>query len=197
MSRLARTGSAAKWFRAARSAASSWPGNSARCAQALRTASRRRSQPRSAGEGARAGNRSGCISLNTLQKRRFPIWEELGLEPIGLHDSRHTCATWLDDAGVSPEVASALHLLLDVLEESIDAAIVVSNDSDLRFPIQQARTRVPVGTVNPSPSRLAGDLKGRRTDGVGDHWWAQLGANDVRAHQLPDPCGKYRKPAAW
>lgn len=55
----------------------------------------------------RADNKSGCISLNALQKRRFPVWEGLGLEPIGLHDSRHTCATWLDHAGVSPKVASA------------------------------------------------------------------------------------------
>jgi integrase len=55
----------------------------------------------------RADNKSGCISLNALQKRRFPVWEELDLEPIGLHDSRHTCATWLDHARVSPKVASA------------------------------------------------------------------------------------------
>ena len=32
----------------------------------------------------------------------------LGLEPIGLHESRHTAATWLDHAGVSPKVASTL-----------------------------------------------------------------------------------------
>lgn len=55
----------------------------------------------------RADNKSGCISLNNLQKRRFPVWEDLGLEPIGLQDSRHTCATWLDHARVSPKVASA------------------------------------------------------------------------------------------
>jgi hypothetical protein len=28
------------------------------------------------------------------------------LEPIGLHEARHTTATWLDHAGVSPKVAS-------------------------------------------------------------------------------------------
>ncbi len=54
----------------------------------------------------RADNKSGCISLNALQKRRFPVWEDLGLEPIGLQDSRHTAATWLDHAKVSPKVAS-------------------------------------------------------------------------------------------
>ncbi len=29
-----------------------------------------------------------------------------GLTPIGLHESRHTTATWLDHAGVSPKVVS-------------------------------------------------------------------------------------------
>jgi integrase len=35
-------------------------------------------------------------------------WRRLGFEPIGLQDSRHTAATWLDHAGVSPKVASVL-----------------------------------------------------------------------------------------
>jgi integrase len=29
-------------------------------------------------------------------------WHEQGLEPIGLHESRHTTATWLDHAGAHP-----------------------------------------------------------------------------------------------
>jgi hypothetical protein len=35
------------------------------------------------------------------------------------------------------------------LSQDVDAAIVVSNDSDLRFPLVEARQRVPIGTVNP------------------------------------------------
>lgn len=49
---------------------------------------------------------SGMISLDQLQKRVRRTWRELGMEPIGLQDSRHTAATWLDHAGVSPKVAS-------------------------------------------------------------------------------------------
>ncbi len=49
---------------------------------------------------------SGMISLDMLQKRVRECWEDLGLSPIGLQDSRHTAATWLDHAGVSPKVAS-------------------------------------------------------------------------------------------
>jgi hypothetical protein len=95
------------------------------------------------------------------------------------------------------DVNVAAHLLLDVLTNQIDAAVVVSNDSDLRFPIQHARDLVPVGTVNPAGGLHAGDLRGRPSDGVGNHWWRRLTAADLRAHQLSDPAGKYTRPAGW
>lgn len=100
-----------------------------------------------------------------------------------------------EEKGSDVNVAS--HLLLDVLGGTVDAAIVISNDSDLRFPIQQARNRVPVGTVNPSIGRLAGALRGGPEDGVGRHWWRQLTDADIRGHQLPDVCGGFRKPDPW
>jgi hypothetical protein len=100
-----------------------------------------------------------------------------------------------EEKGSDVNVAS--HLLLDTLQGAIDAAIVISNDSDLRLPIEQARARVPVGLVNPSPTLLAGALRGQRSDGVGQHWWVQLAASDFRNNQLPDPAGRYTKPGAW
>jgi integrase len=51
---------------------------------------------------------SGLLSVGSIQERVHREWRELGLEPIGLHQSRHTAATWLDHAGVSPKVASTL-----------------------------------------------------------------------------------------
>jgi len=95
------------------------------------------------------------------------------------------------------DVNVAAHLLLDTLGGTVDAAIVISNDSDLRLPVQHARLHVPVGTVNPSPSYLAGDLRGSPTDGVGGHWWRQTTGSEIRACQLLDPAGGYRKPAEW
>src|SRR5262249_56463372 len=65
------------------------------------------------------------------------------------------------------DVNVAAHLLLDVLGGAIDGALVVSNDSDLRFPLEQARRHVPVGVVNPSRNYLAGDLRGEPTAGAG------------------------------
>ena len=52
------------------------------------------------------------------------------------------------------------HLLLDVLRGAVDGALVISNDSDLRFPVEQARQHVPIGVINPSRNYLAGDLCG-------------------------------------
>ena len=48
----------------------------------------------------RAIRQTGLLALNTLQARIQKRWRELKLEPIGLQDSRHTAATWLDHAGV-------------------------------------------------------------------------------------------------
>jgi hypothetical protein len=100
-----------------------------------------------------------------------------------------------EEKGSDVNVAS--HLLVDVLTGGVDAAVVISNDSDLRFPVHFARTRVPVGVVNPSPNRLAGALRGQAGVGVGRHWWHQLIAADLTAHQLSDPAGRYRRPPGW
>jgi hypothetical protein len=100
-----------------------------------------------------------------------------------------------EEKGSDVNVAS--HLLVDVLTSQIDAAVVISNDSDLKFPVTFARSRVPVGTVNPSQNYLAGALKGQAADGVGRHWWMQLKAADFQACQLPDPAGGHARPPGW
>jgi hypothetical protein len=95
------------------------------------------------------------------------------------------------------DVNVATHLLTDVCEQEIDAAVVISNDSDLALPIKHARAWVPVGTVHPGTNYPAGALSGSPDDGVGRHWWRQLAKPDYVAHQLPDPAGRYRRPAGW
>jgi hypothetical protein len=95
------------------------------------------------------------------------------------------------------DVNVAAHLLLDVLGGAVDGALVISNDSDLRLPVEQARLRVPVGVINPSPSYLAGDLRGTPDAGVGRHWWARLSCTDLKNHQLPDPVGPHHRPPGW
>ena len=95
------------------------------------------------------------------------------------------------------DVNVAAHLLVDIHRHDIEAAVVVSNDSDLRYPIQEARKLIPVGTVNPTKNPLAGDLRGQQTDGVGRHWWYQLTAADFHNHQLPSPTAGVTRPQGW
>jgi uncharacterized LabA/DUF88 family protein len=95
------------------------------------------------------------------------------------------------------DVNVATHLLLDVLHGAVDAAVIVSNDSDLELPLRCAREQVPVGLINPSANQLAGKLRGHASDGVGGHWWEKLTAAAYMAHQLPDPVDKLRKPYGW
>ena len=100
-----------------------------------------------------------------------------------------------EEKGSDVNVAS--HLLIDIYEKRIDAAIVISNDSDLAFPIRHARTLVPVGVVNPSRNYLAGALRGQPSDGVGRHWWYQLTAADLKSAQLPATVGALTRPTGW
>jgi hypothetical protein len=95
------------------------------------------------------------------------------------------------------DVNVATHLLLDVLRGRVDAAVVVSNDSDLELPLRLAREQVSVGLINPSPKQLAGKLRGGSADGVGGHWWERLSVDAYKAHQLPDPVGKLGMPYGW
>lgn len=101
----------------------------------------------------------------------------------------------LEEKGSDVNVAA--HLLVDVLSEAVDAAMVISNDSDLAYPIREARKLVPVATVNPRSDPTAGKLKGSPTDGVGGHWWWKTQAAAYYASQLPDPCGGQTKPIGW
>ena len=100
-----------------------------------------------------------------------------------------------EEKGSDVNVAS--HLLLDVLLGEVDAALVISNDSDLRFPIEQVRERVPVGLVNPTPGQTAGALRAPAAIGAGRHFWRKLTVRDFRLHQLPNPAGGYSMPKGW
>jgi integrase len=52
--------------------------------------------------------KSGRRSMRSVQRRARQRWRDHGLEPIGLQEARHTAATWLDHAGVSPKVCSQI-----------------------------------------------------------------------------------------
>jgi uncharacterized LabA/DUF88 family protein len=95
------------------------------------------------------------------------------------------------------DVNMASHVLSDVLLGGVDAAMIISNDSDLQLPVRLARARVPVGLINPTPSQTAGALRASAETGAGDHFWRKLSADDFTSHQLPNPAGGYSSPAGW
>jgi uncharacterized LabA/DUF88 family protein len=95
------------------------------------------------------------------------------------------------------DVNLATHLLMDAMSSSADAAIVVSNDSDLGYPVYEARRRIALGVVNPNSRPTAGALRRRPAHGPGGHWETRLTLADRVAHQLPDPCHGHRKPLDW
>ncbi len=126
---------------------------------------------------------------------RWPVMVQDGTG-AAVHDARFM-VSYLREEEKATDVNLASHLLFDVLTRRMDAAIVISNDSDLRFPIRLARQRVPVGVVNPSTNPTAGDLRGRHDDGVGGHWWYRLAANDFHSCQLPETVGTYQRLPRW
>jgi uncharacterized LabA/DUF88 family protein len=95
------------------------------------------------------------------------------------------------------DVNVAAHLLRDIYAKEIDAAIVVSNDSDLRLPIAMARSKIQVGLVNPTFRPTSRDLQALPTEGVGGHWWHKIASKDFTSHQLAHQLGDINKPQIW
>ncbi len=95
------------------------------------------------------------------------------------------------------DVNLASNLLIDLLTNKLDAAIVVTNDTDLAYPIRYARERIPIGLINPRGSMTPTDLKGSPDEGVGNHWWYTLKAADLLCAQLPDEFEGLKRPDAW
>lgn len=149
-------------------------------------------------------SRVATAPLATTNRRKRPVLARPNW-PVMIKDS--SCSTDIPNATFMVSVARreekgsdvnvAAHLLLDVLQGAVDAAVVISNDSDLEFPIREARQRVPVGTINPTKGYAAGALNGSPTDGVGGHWWYQLIPGDLYGAQLPTVVGRLRKPNPW
>jgi integrase len=79
----------------------------------LRTILRRVWISRAARRRAKSAHRAstappGCSRSATSSAASTVTGARQSSRPIGLHEARHTAATWLDHAGVSPKVASEL-----------------------------------------------------------------------------------------
>ena len=94
------------------------------------------------------------------------------------------------------DVNLATYLLLDAFQRDCKVAVVFSNDSDLKLPIEIAQTElgIRVGVVNPHPPA-------RRSRALQPTFFKQLRTSTLGACQLPslltDSKGEIRKPARW
>jgi len=94
------------------------------------------------------------------------------------------------------DVNLATFLLLDAFDGRMDAAVVLSNDSDLLMPLRVARQRfgLTVGLLNPHP------MPSKALAPVAS-FVKQVRAGPLSASQFPDVLtdgkGEIRRPAAW
>jgi uncharacterized LabA/DUF88 family protein len=94
------------------------------------------------------------------------------------------------------DVNLATFLLLDAFKRDCDVAVVISNDSDLKLPIEVAQSElgIRVGVVNPHPPS-------RRSRALQPTFFKQLRTSALVDCQFPpvlaDERGEIRKPARW
>jgi len=86
---------------------------------------------------------------------------------------------------------------VDVLDGGFDAAVVISNDSDLWWPGAGGPPPGPGRDGQPGSGYTAGHPSGVPEADAGQHWWRTLRAADFTGHQLPNPAGKNRRPVDW
>jgi uncharacterized LabA/DUF88 family protein len=147
--------------------------------------------------------RTATAPLATADRRGRPVireadWPLMVRDAVGgdvPHATFMASVARREEKGSDVNVAS--HLLVDVLTRTVDAAVVVSNDSDLKMPINISRQHVPTGLINPTKGYPAGALNGTPSSGAGGHWWYQLAPSDFTANQLPATIGSLHRPAGW
>lgn len=94
------------------------------------------------------------------------------------------------------DVNLATLLLLDAFEKDCEVAVVISNDSDLKLPIEVARHElgITVGVVNPHPPK-------KRSHALQPSFFKQIRESTLKQCQFPtqmsDSVGQFQKPAQW
>lgn len=94
------------------------------------------------------------------------------------------------------DVNLATHFVSDAYENAFECAVLVTNDSDLLYPVELVRGRLglPVGIINPQP-HPAFVLKNAAT--FFKQIRAGVLANSQFAATLKDSTGVFTKPGTW
>jgi uncharacterized LabA/DUF88 family protein len=132
-----------------------------------------------------------CLSIHYGTFRTRPVRMRLA-EP-GPNGQNTAEVLKTEEKGSDVNLAS--YLLLDAFRQDCDTAVVISNDADLKEPINIAKELgIKVGVVNPHPPR-------KRSLDLQPTFFKQLRKGPVAASQFPelmtDSKGQFQKPAAW
>ena len=109
----------------------------------------------------------------------------------------HTTMEVLRTEEKGSHVNLATYLLLDAFDSDYDTAIVVSNDSDLIYPIEVVRRRFQkkVGILNPQNRKISWALKNA------SDFYRPVRPGVLATSQFPptlrDPSGTISKPSSW
>jgi hypothetical protein len=136
------------------------------------------------------------------KKRVYPLY---GPDPRIPNPANPPVAVWkIEEKGSDVNLATSL--LLDAAAGRFDDAWVISNDSDLAWPIQMARKtfRVRIGVFKPErpakyPSKFARPDSRHLIRAA--RWFRRIEEHHLAASQFPqtlnDQNGTFTKPASW
>jgi uncharacterized LabA/DUF88 family protein len=142
------------------------------------------------------------LTTRSNKKRVYPLYGPNHKVP---NPTNHPVWVWkVEEKGSDVNLATSM--LLDAAAGRFDDAWVISNDSDLAWPIEMARKtyRVRIGVFK--PERPAGFPSGlARPDSKhlirAARWWRRIDEPDLAASQfaptLTDQDGTFSKPASW
>lgn len=94
------------------------------------------------------------------------------------------------------DVNLATLLLLDAFKKDCETAVVISNDSDLKLPIEVAQHELGlvVGVINPHPPK-------KRSHALQPTFFKQIRESALKSCQFPailtDSVGSFQKPSTW
>lgn len=120
-----------------------------------------------------------------------PVWMPLANQQPGQRSAK---VQKTEEKG--SDVNLATYLMLDASQNDCEAAVVISNDADLKEPVALAQSvfGITVGVVNPHPAN-------RRSRDLRPTFFKQLRESAVRACQFPstmrDAQGVISKPTDW
>ena len=138
------------------------------------------------------------VSIVLGQFRTRPTRLPLSVRPVaGAPSPVKPVTVWVDKTEEKgSDVNLASHLLVDGFEGKYELAAVISNDSDLRLPVQMVRDHLkrPIGILNPHQTN-SHQLSSSAT------FVKRIRQGDLAACQFPDAFadgrGAITKPNAW